>query len=948
MEAKINLHKCCCVLLCVILLFAFLPIPASAVESEPETIRVGWYEDSYHISGENGERSGYGYEYEQSVSAYTGWKYEYIRGDWAELLGKLQKGEIDLMAAISYTEERAETMLFSELPMGEEKYYLYVNLADSGISASDLSTLNGKKIVVMEESVQATQFHEWEARNNVQTQHLNIDSFEKAKEMALNNEIDGVVSTETPAWVEAGMSAIATTGGSGIYYGINKNRPDIKSELDSAMRKMEYDKPFYADDLYEKYLSSTASPVLTNEELDWLAQHGEIRIGYLNNDCGVSVYDPKTEEMSGVICDYITFAADCLSNYTLKFALVGYDTREEQLQALKDGSIDLIFHVSQNPYAAEQNDLSLSNTIWTFNLAALTTKDYLDEYAENSVAVLKDNLALKWYLSYNYPKWKIIEFDTHAEIEKAVQSGQADCFVTGSNTVAKYLSNRKYHSVFLTQPGHASFAVNRGDVVLLSILNKTLKTMPASMLSGALTIYDNALNQPTVADFIKEHLLVISVTGAAIFLAILVMILCFLRKSRLSEAKAKQAAEQAQELNRQLQESQEKLQKALVQAESASEAKTNFLFNMSHDIRTPMNALLGFNDLMKKELTDPKLLHYQEKIEQSGNLLLAIINNVLDMARIESGKMEIDENYSRVDDVLNEICGVFDVEAEKKGVTLKHEAAVTHNHVMCDVTKIKQVFINLVSNAVKYTPSGGTVIIRSQELPCDKEGYVTIRTEVIDNGIGMSREYLPSLFESFTRERNTTTGKIAGTGLGMPIVKKLVDMMGGTIEVESELCKGSRFTVTLQHKIADEQYYKPTARTSSADRKEFIQGKRILLAEDNDLNAEIATTILEDMGLTVDRVEDGIQCVSRMEQKPAGSYDLIFMDIQMPHMDGYKAAQAIRRLSDKEKADIPIVAMTANAFEEDRKEALSNGMNGHIAKPIDVEKVEEILISLLN
>ena len=315
---------------------------------------------------------------------------------------------------------------------------------------------------------------------------------------------------------------------------------------------------------------------------------------------------------------------------------------------------------------------------------------------------------------------------------------------------------------------------------------------------------------------------------------------------------------------------------------------------------------------------------------------------------IESGKVELDEDYVKIRDIYQGIYKIFQAEAEKKCIHLKMEYDVKHEHVICDETKNKEIFLNLISNAVKYTASGGRVTIRITELDCDRKDYVRIRTQVIDTGIGMSEEFLPSLFEAFARERNTTDGKIAGTGLGMPIIKKYIDMMYGTIEVESKQGEGSKFTVTLEYRIADKSYYEQdTEKSSDVDETDRISGKHILLAEDNDLNAEIAQFILEDMGLMVDRVEDGVQCVSRIEQKPAGTYDLILMDIQMPNMDGYRATEMIRGLSDKDKATIPIIAMTANAFEEDRKKALAKGMNGHIAKPVDAEKVEKTICSVL-
>ncbi len=394
---------------------------------------------------------------------------------------------------------------------------------------------------------------------------------------------------------------------------------------------------------------------------------------------------------------------------------------------------------------------------------------------------------------------------------------------------------------------------------------------------------------------------------------------------------------------------EEKLKKAYVAAENANKAKTEFLNNMSHDIRTPMNVILGYNHLMKSQLTESKQLDYQKKIEQSGKLLLAIINNVLDMARIESGKIKVDENYERVGEVVDEIISTFSSEAEEKEIHLSGSMKVTHRNILCDGTKIREIYVNLVSNAMKYTPRGGNVTITVEELPCEKEGYMKVKSEIKDTGIGMSKEYLPTLFEPFSREQNTTTGRIGGTGLGMPIVKKMVDLMGGSIEVASELGKGTVFTFTLMHKIADRKFY--SQKTEAAETSEMgknLSGKHVLLAEDNDLNAEIAVTVLEETGIVIERVEDGIQCVNRVAQMSPGTYDLILMDIQMPNMDGYKATRCIRRLDDKKKAEIPIIAMTANAFAEDRKKAFDAGMNGHIAKPIDIEKLGAVILSVLN
>ena len=395
---------------------------------------------------------------------------------------------------------------------------------------------------------------------------------------------------------------------------------------------------------------------------------------------------------------------------------------------------------------------------------------------------------------------------------------------------------------------------------------------------------------------------------------------------------------------------EEELREAKLKAECANKAKSSFLFNMSHDIRTPMNVILGYAQLMEDELKGkdmPETSEHLEKLKQSGNLLLSIINNVLDMAKIESGKMEINENYGRLGAIRQSLFEIFEDEAKKKNLALHYTINVEHEHILTDTTKVKEIFVNILGNAIKYTPPGGSVIMSVEELPCNEPGYIIVRNRVSDTGIGMSEDFLTEIFEAFTREQNTTKSKIAGTGLGMSIVKKYVDLLGGTIEVESELGKGSTFTVTLKHKIADESYYVKKHLEESGISREILKDRSILLAEDNDLNAEIAAVILERAGLKVERVEDGLQCISRITEMPAGTYDIILMDIQMPKMDGYKATQTIRNLSDQEKACIPIIAMTANAFEEDKRAAIAAGMNGHIAKPIQVDKLLSILAEMI-
>ena len=389
-----------------------------------------------------------------------------------------------------------------------------------------------------------------------------------------------------------------------------------------------------------------------------------------------------------------------------------------------------------------------------------------------------------------------------------------------------------------------------------------------------------------------------------------------------------------------------KLKEAYIVAENANKAKTDFLNNMSHDIRTPMNVILGYNELMKQYLTDPILVDYQNKIEQSGKLLLSIINNVLDMARIESGKMVVEERAEAIGLVVEEIENVFESSAQEKNIVFTTSVDVDHTHVLWDGFKVREILMNLVGNAFKYTPEGGHIAIDVKELDCERSGYVRIQTQIKDTGIGMSEDYLPTLFDSFSREYNTTIGKVSGTGLGMAIVKNLVDMMDGEICVKSKLGEGTCFTLTFEHKIADADSIEWNQELDVLDEKSILEGKRVLLAEDNELNAEIAMAILEQSGLVLDRVEDGLACVNRLSEVDADLYDLILMDIQMPNMNGYEATRRIRQFENVKKASIPILAMTANAFEEDKKMAMEAGMNGHISKPIDVNVLEKQIINI--
>ena len=1070
-------RKSACVMLSLLLLLsAVLPVKAAAETASAKVVRVGSFEDTFNYVNEKGARKGYGYELLETLSGYTGWQFEYVTCDWSDCFEKLKNGEIDIIGGISYTEDRTQEMLFSDEPMGVEKYYLYADLSRADISASDFKTLNGKKIGVLMGTEPEVMLTEWEEKYGLETEHVNISNNEDVKQKLANHEIDCFVSLEESFWAERGISTITRVGESGIYYAINKNRPDIKEELDDAMRALDEAVPFYTADLYKRYFSMDYTPILTGEEKAWLRKHGAIRMGFLASDSGVSTFDPATGEFTGVITDYIQFAADCLGNQELEFQLVGYDSKEAELDALKSGEIDMIFHCDQNPNLAEEYHFACTNTTWTSNLMAVTNKQHFNENNVNRIAVPQNKLSLKKYLAFYYPQWEIVDCDTQEDAARLVKDGQADCFVTGISSENKYSKKYSFYSVPLVNPVRSCFAVNSGNRSLLSILNKTIKAMPVNMLAGALAMYKSSARKVTLSDFIKDNFFKVMLISSIAVAVVLLTILMLLQKARKAEAAARKAASDTQELNA-------KLQVAVEKAETANRAKSTFLSNMSHDIRTPMNAIIGFTTLALSNIDDTdRVKDYLGKTLASSNHLLSLINDVLDMSRIESGKIHLEEVEANLSDVLHDLKTIVSGQIYAKQLELYMDVMdVTDEDVYCDKTRLNQILLNLLSNAIKFTPAGGTVSVRVRQLAGKVHGCGQYEFRIKDNGIGMSQEFAQKIFEPFERERTSTVSRIQGTGLGMAITKNIVDMMGGTIEVQTAQGKGTEFTVCVPMRAQTEQrpvekiteleglkalvvdddfntcdsvtkmlvkvgmraewtlsgkeavlrarqsiemsdaYHayiidwrlpdmngievtrqirslhddtpiiiltaydwsdieveakaagvtafcsKPMfmsdlretlmsalgqKQTDAAqgllpDKNADFKGKHILLVEDNELNREIAQEILREYGFLVDSAENGAVAVEKVSTAAPGSYDLVLMDVQMPIMDGYTATRQIRALDDPARAKLPILAMTANAFDEDRRNALESGMNGFLSKPIVIGDLVQELHKIL-
>lgn len=505
-------------ILCSCILFSICPVYAFAAENQKErVVRIGVPDDTYDKINENGKRSGYGYEYLQKIAGYTGWKYEYVDCTWENCFDKLKNDELDMIEGISYTEERAENMLFSGIPMGDERYCVYAKPDHTDISSSDTASFNGKKIGVLMNYLPEMVLNEWEKKYNLHTQHVNVSNNEDALKKIADGEIDGFVSLEDSRLGGYGMAALTNIGSSKIYFAIGQSHSDLKTELDNAMRRITDDDPYYADELHKQFLSVDSVYFLTGEEQKWLSEHGAIKIGYLINDGGVSTLDTETGKVSGLIIDYIQLAQNCLEGQTLKFYIKEYDSQENMQKALHDREIDMIFHVMQNTNAAEDLGYDLTDTVWKYDMAAVTVKNSFDENAENTVAIPREDSDLKSYVSQNYPQWHVKEYAAWKDAKRAVYNGKADCMIMDSGKLEQYSDDNKLHSVFLEKYGMMSFAVRRGNSMLLSILNKTIKTMSASQFSNAVYMYDSNLKKVTAKEFIRDNFWSFTVLVVSVF-----------------------------------------------------------------------------------------------------------------------------------------------------------------------------------------------------------------------------------------------------------------------------------------------------------------------------------------------------------------------------------------------------------------------------------------------
>ncbi len=913
-------------ILCVILAVAVTSSgTAHADESGTKTVRVGYYENEVFQEGaqDGTVKTGYAYEYYRKLSEYTGWKYEYVYGGFGDLYQMLLDGEIDLLAGLAWREERASLICYPKNIMGHESYYLVKHDSDPGITA-DPATMNGCRIGVLD-SAMVSVLNQYLADNNVKAEVVTYSDHVQLFNAFDSKDLDILAAESDGAHGREHSEVLTVFGTSDYYLCVNKNRPDLLAELNSAQALLAAEEPNYLNSLSAKYYSvSVTARAFSQAERDWMNTHDTLRIGYLENYLPYCDTDDHGE-VTGIVRDVIPALLKSVELQDVTVIYTGYKSYDDMITGIGKGEIDVAFPVGGGLYYSEENGIYQSNAVSSAP-AELIYKDSFSETTTAHFAVNENNRMQYYFVRTNYPDAEITFYPSTEECLEAVLAGKVGCVTLNGLRANDILRNRKYEDLSIYQTSYNDsrcFGVEIGNEGLLKLLNRGINVLGGDYAQSISYRYTDGLYSYDFVDVLRDHLLLFSLIIFAVVALIVFLLVRDILRTR-KEIRVK---------------------------ESANRAKTTFLNNMSHDIRTPLNAIIGFTSLAESHIDDKEQVRdYLGKISVSGQHLLSLINDVLDMSRIESGKVTIEESDVHLSDVIRELRTMVQSDVDSKQIEFFVSTEdLIHEDIVTDKLHLKEILLNILSNAIKFTPAGGAIRFRVTEKPSPSEALACFEFSIKDNGIGMSEEYRKTIFDAFTRERTSTVSGIQGTGLGMAITKSLVDMMGGTITVSSTEGKGSEFVVNLSCKISSSpaEAVEASEDTVKSPALPDLSGKRVLLAEDNEMNQMIAEAILTESGLTVEMAGDGLEALEKVRNAPAGYYDIILMDIQMPRMDGYEAAKQIRSLEDKEKATIPIVAVTANAFEEDKLIAMEAGMNGHLAKPYDIPAIMEMLTKLL-
>ena len=919
-----------CLSILVLIMLLFVPLSAYAseiksdgkttqgIEEENKTVRVGYFPYANFQEGGYGEhKQGAGYEYLQKISYITGWKYEYVYGSFKECLDMLADGEIDILGSVSYTPERAESIDFSTYAEGTERYWLYTREDHTNLTNGDPKQMNGCRIGAADGSYQKELLEKWLDSNQIQAEVVVCKGYDGMIEKMDADELDALV---VPALsVNSDFIAIDNIGASDCYFGVSKSRPDLLKELNSALEEINNTETDYSSKLYARYEGKAViNYVLNKEEKQWLDAHeNTIRVGYLKDNlpfCGEE--NGKLTGILGTVLDTVR------KNYEITIKAVPCSTGVEMNEALQSGEIDIAGPILQDFYTQEQFQVVLTDEIFDITPVVIYKGN---EYTNSlsTIAATETSLYSKLMVSRLFPDAEIKLYDTQEECLEAVANGKVGATVIPSSKINLLNESSLTKSLSFAEMAkrqELGMFTTRENRRAATIINKAIE-QSSNILNGVVLAQNSVSEKKmTLQDVLAEYAgLAIGVSSVIIFVLLLLVY-----SLSVSRKKQMEALKEAQNAN------------------AANIAKTTFLNHMSHDIRTPMNAIVGFTDIAMKRKPDKEVENCLKKIRQSSEYLMTLINDVLDISHIESGKLEYKPVPVDLRDMINTVLSIARGYIENRDLNLyvSREELKTP-YVMADELRIREILLNIISNAVKFTKDGGSISFVAENAPCNDEQHVIVRYRISDTGIGMSEEFQTRIFDEFSQENNGARTSYKGTGLGMAIAKKYVDLMGGKIEVSSRQGVGSTFTVEIPLLIAE---HVETEEKEKLKKDMDLHGLHILLAEDNDLNAEIAIALLEEQGMIVTRAVDGKSALTQFCITDPGTFDLILMDIMMPEMNGYETTKAIRNLPDRpDGKKIPIIAMTANAFAEDVQAALNAGMDDHVAKPVDMEILTAVI-----
>ena len=931
------------ILMTMLLLTALLSLSASAAEtvSQHERVRVGFFAmDGYHMMDEDGNRSGYGYDFLRLMARYWDVDYEYVGYDksWEEMQQMLIDGEIDMVTSARRTPEREELFDFSR-PIGTNNGILTVRSDNSTIVEGKYSTYDGMRVALLRGNSRNDEFAEYARTKGFTYKSVYFDSAEEIAEALQNGTVDAIVTSSLRKMNNERI--LEKFGSSDFYVIVKKGNTELLNKINYAIDQMNAAEGSWKTTLYNKNYETTDTKNLeyTEEEKRIIAQYSKENPLHVLCDPTRYPYSyTENGEVKGILPDYFRKIADYAG---LSYEFLVPATRDEYIayQSNKDAvNISIDARLDTDNYA-ETKEWGLTAPYITMRMARVTRRDFdgkinvVTTVNQTASTSIEDVLA---------PGAEKLMCSTRQEMMEAVRNGKADAAFVYYRMAQAFVNSDTTGTMTYTLLEQPTFSYrmvvsSTENHALAGILTKAMYAMPDNLVEDLATQYTTyKATNLTLADMIRLH----PVTAVAIIVFIswmavaMIIIVNRLRTRRKLQLAAQQKAKEMVVLAE--------------QAQAASKAKSTFLSNMSHDIRTPMNAIIGFTNIALHQDSVPEMHNCLKKIEESSDHLLSLLNDVLDISRIESGKVEfspVPANITAVTDSVIEIV---------KGMILNrelnfevHREPLQNPYVMTEPVRIREILVNILNNAVKFTKDGGTIRFDAGSRPGADAQHIVICYRIKDTGIGMSEEFQKKLFDEFAQEENGVRTQYKGTGLGMPISKKYVELMGGTITVDSRKGVGTTFTVEIPMELTNAE---KAEKTKPLVQHNDLKGIKVLLAEDNDLNAELATILLEDLGMTVTRAADGQEAVDLFAEHPAGTYDIILMDIMMPKMDGHQAAKEIRAMyADRPDAEeIPIIALSANAFSEDVQASLDAGMNGHVSKPLNMEEVTKVIERNLN